>query len=146
MSPALPTIAKQFNSSSGYAWIGSACFLANAATTPLWFKFSDIFGRKPALLGTVAVFFVGSLLSGVATSMPMLIFGRVVQGASQGGLMVLVTLVISDLFSLRHRNKYLAGTELVWSLAAGLGPVVGGVFTEEISWRWCFYINRECAK
>ncbi|KAL5322330.1 hypothetical protein ACEPPN_010303 [Leptodophora sp. 'Broadleaf-Isolate-01'] len=98
---ALPTIASYFNASAGYTWLGSAYLLATAASTPSWGKISDIFGRKPALLASLALFFLGSLICGIASSMTMLNAGRAVQGTGGGGMLILVHICTSDLFSMR---------------------------------------------
>jgi MFS family permease len=98
---ALPTISSYFNSCTGYTWIGSAYLLATAASMPSWGKISDLFGRKPALLMSLPIFFLGSLICGVATTMNMLIAGRAVQGTGGGGIVILVNVCTSDLFSMR---------------------------------------------
>ncbi|KAI9835686.1 MAG: hypothetical protein M1819_001863 [Sarea resinae] len=141
IATALPTISAHFHSSAGYTWIGSAYLLANAASTPSWGKFSDIWGRKPVLLIANFVFFVGSLVSALSNSIGMLIVGRAIQGVGGGGLIILVNICISDLFSMRNRATYFGIVGGVWALAGALGPVIGGAFTEKVSWRWCFYIN-----
>lgn len=103
ITTALPTIAADFNASgAGFAWIGSAYMLGQAASIPIWGKISDIFGRKPVLLVANVVFFVGSVLSGASGSLKVLIAGRAVQGLGGGGLVVLANIVISDLVSLRY--------------------------------------------
>jgi fucose permease len=138
ITTALPTIAGHFSASaSDYTWVGSAYLLANAASVPLWGKLSDIWGRKPVILLANVVFSVGSLLCAVSISIGMLIGSRVVQGVGGGGLIILVNIVISDLFSMRERAKYFGLVGITWSLASAVGPVVGGVFTEKVSWRWC---------
>ncbi|KAK2060348.1 hypothetical protein LY76DRAFT_510135 [Colletotrichum caudatum] len=141
VTTAVPTIAEEFDSNAGYVWIGSAYLLANAAFVPTWGKISDIWGRKPVLLSAVAVFWVGSLICGLATSMGMLIGARAIQGIGGGGIIVLVNICISDLFSMRQRGVYFGVLGVVWAVASAVGPVVGGVFTSEVTWRWCFYIN-----
>jgi hypothetical protein len=135
VTTALPTIAEKFNSASGYTWVGSAYLIANSAATPIWGKVSDIFGRKPCLLICNAIFFVGSLLAGVSVNMNMLIAARVIQGMGGGGLIVLVNIAISDLFAMRERGAYFGIIGGVWALASSLGPVVGGAFTQKVSWR-----------
>ncbi|KAH8596637.1 major facilitator superfamily-domain-containing protein [Bisporella sp. PMI_857] len=141
ITTALPTISQHFGSSAGYTWIGSAYLLANAASTPSWGKFSDIWGRKPILLCASMIFFIGSLLAGVSVSIGMLIVARAIQGIGGGGLIILVNICIGDLFSMRNRGQYYGMVGMVWALASSVGPVFGGLFTEKVSWRWCFYIN-----
>ena len=124
-------------------WIGGAYLLANAACGPIWAKCSDIWGRKAILLLVVALFSSASILAALSTSMPMLIAGRALQGVGGGGCTQLVFITISDLFSVRKRGLWLGVTEMVWALAGGLGPILGGLFTELVSWRWCFWVSWE---
>ncbi|KAI9727976.1 MAG: hypothetical protein M1828_005381 [Chrysothrix sp. TS-e1954] len=141
ITTALPTISEVFHTSSGYTWVGSGYLLANAASTMIWGKISDIFGRKPVLLLANVVFLLGSVLAATSVSITMLIVARVVQGLGGGGLIVLVNICIGDLFSPRRRGAYYGVIGGVWALASSLGPIVGGAFTEKVTWRWCFYIN-----
>ncbi|KAK4144422.1 major facilitator superfamily-domain-containing protein [Dichotomopilus funicola] len=138
---AIPTIAQQFNSSTGFTWIGSAYMIATAAGAPVWGKVSDIWGRKPIMLIAVGVFWVGSLLSAVSVNMGMLIVARAIQGIGGGGIVILVNICISDLFSMRKRGVFFGVMGMVWAVASAVGPVLGGVFTTKVTWRWCFYIN-----
>ncbi|KAF5861545.1 hypothetical protein ETB97_012871 [Aspergillus alliaceus] len=119
VATSIPTISASLHSAAGYTWIGGAYLLANAAAAPLWAKFSDIWGRKPALLGAVVIFAIASLIAALSRNMSTLIAARALQGTAGGGLMQLVAITISDLFS----------------------PLVGGALTEHVSWRWCFWIN-----
>lgn len=135
VTTALPTISEYFHSNAGYTWIGSAYLLANAASTPTWGKFSDIWGRKPVLLCAAAVFFLGSVLAGTSVSISMLIAARAIQGIGGGGLIILVNICISDLFSMRNRGTYFGIIGMVWAFASAIGPILGGVFTEKVSWR-----------
>jgi hypothetical protein len=116
VTTALPTISAEFNSASGYTWVGSAYLIAQSAATPIWGKVSDIFGRKPILLLTNAIFFVGSLLAGVSVNIDMLIAARAIQGIGGGGLITLVNIAISDLFSVRDRGMYFGIIGGVWAL------------------------------
>ncbi|RFU33813.1 hypothetical protein B7463_g2577, partial [Scytalidium lignicola] len=141
ITTALPVISEHFHSSAGYTWIGSAYLLASAASTPSWGKISDIWGRKPIVIFAAAVFFIGSTLAATSVSIGMLIAARTVQGIGGGGLIVLVNICISDLFSMRNRSKYYGIVGMVWAFASAIGPILGGLFTQKVSWRWCFYIN-----
>ncbi|KAM5355378.1 hypothetical protein ACJ41O_002024 [Fusarium nematophilum] len=141
ITTAVPTIANEFHSSQGYIWIGSAYLLGNAAFVPTWGKISDIFGRKPVILAAAVIFWIGSLLCALSNGMAMLIASRAIQGIGGGGLVVLPNIAISDLFSMRNRGMYFGVLGMVWALASAVGPVLGGVFTSQVTWRWCFYIN-----
>ncbi|KAJ5773340.1 Major facilitator superfamily domain general substrate transporter [Penicillium paradoxum] len=141
MATAIPTIAAYFHSSSGYTWIGGAYLLSSAASACIWAKLSDIWGRKPILLLAVGWFFLSSIVCAAATSMEMLIAGRALQGVAGGGLLQLVTIIISDLFSVRHRSLYLGLMEVMWAFAGGVGPLLGGAFSQYVTWRWTYWIN-----
>ncbi|GLB18909.1 hypothetical protein AtubIFM61612_008806 [Aspergillus tubingensis] len=141
VATATPTISSDLHSASGYVWIGGAYLLANAASSNIWANLSDIWGRKPILLTAVALFFVASIICAKANGMPMLITGRGIQGIAGGGLIQLITITISDLFSVRLRSLFLGLIEFIWAIAGALGPIVGGAFTQSVSWRWIFWIN-----
>ncbi|RAH60740.1 MFS drug transporter [Aspergillus piperis CBS 112811] len=142
VSTALPTIATHFHASeSGYSWIASSYMLANAACVPLWGKISDVWGRKRIILIANFLFLVGSLICALAINLPMIISGRAIQGAGGGGIIVLANICVSDLFSVRERPMYYGLFGSTWAIAGALGPIVGGAFTTDVTWRWCFYIN-----
>ncbi|KAL2008277.1 hypothetical protein VTN00DRAFT_8259 [Thermoascus crustaceus] len=142
VSTALPSIAESFSASAiDYTWIGSAYLLPAAASPPPWGKLSDIWGRKPMILLANVVFVIGSLIGALSVNIRMLIAGRVIQGIGGGGVLSLVYTVIGDMFSQRDRSLYYGIIGIVWGLAGGIGPILGGVFAKYVSWRWCFWIN-----
>lgn len=144
VTTAVPTISAHFHSTSGYVWIGSAYMLGSAALVPTWGKLSDIFGRKPILMTAVVVFWVGSLLCALSTSMGMLIAARAIQGVGGGGTIVLPNICVADLFSARKRGVYFGFLGMIWAVASAIGPIIGGAFTQKVSWRWCFWVNLPC--
>ncbi|KAJ4018642.1 hypothetical protein NW752_005769 [Fusarium irregulare] len=141
VSTALPTIAAHFASDSGYTWIGTSFVLAHTASTPSWGKISDIWGRKPILLVANVIFFAGSFVCALVNDLAVFIAGRAIQGLGAAGMQTLVNICISDMFSQRDRGLYYGLTSIVWAVASGVGPVLGGAFTDQLSWRWCFWIN-----
>ena len=141
VATAAPTISYSLGSASGYTWIRAGYALASTAAGPTWTNLSDIWGRKPVTLAAISNFTVSSVICGRASSMGMLIAGRALQGAGAGGMLLLVNVIISDLFDLRQRTLYLGLTELFWALSAAVGPVLGGAFSEYVSWRWIWYLN-----
>lgn len=141
VATAVPIITADFHSAAGYIWIGGAYLIANAAAAPIWVKFSDIWGRKPIFLVAVVVFFASSIVCAAAVDMQMLIVGRAIQGAAGGGLICMVNVGISDLFSVRERTLWLGFCEGIWAVSGAVGPLLGGAFAQKVSWRWCFYCN-----
>ena len=141
VSTALPRITSELGGLNQLAWVVTAYLLASTASTPIWGKISDIYGRKPMLQIAIVVFLVGSVAAGAAQSMEWLIVTRGIQGLGGGGLMVLVMAVIADVIPPRERGRYTGLFGGVFAIASIAGPLLGGFFVESLSWRWIFYIN-----
>jgi EmrB/QacA subfamily drug resistance transporter len=141
VTTALPTITEDLSSGAAYTWIGSAFLLGVAATSIIWAKLSDIFGRRPVILLANVTFFAGSLIAALSVSAAMLITARAIQGIGGAGLNVLANICVGDLFSPRRRGLYYGLIGGVWAVALSTGPLIGGAFTQHVSWHWCFYIN-----
>ncbi|GHH57310.1 MFS transporter [Streptomyces candidus] len=138
---AMPTIVGELGGLEHLSWVVTAYTLTTAASTPIWGKLGDLYGRKGIFLTAIVVFVLGSVLSGMAQDMGQLIGFRALQGLGAGGLMVGVMAIIGDLIPPRERGKYQGMMAGVMALAMIGGPLVGGVLTDHLGWRWSFYIN-----
>lgn len=138
---AMPTIVGELGGLEHLSWVVTSYTLATAASTPIWGKIGDMYGRKGAFMSSIVIFLIGSALSGMAQNMGELIGFRAVQGLGAGGLMVGVMAIIGDLIPPRERGKYQGMMAGVMALAMIGGPLVGGTITDNWGWRWSFYIN-----
>ncbi|MFD5770877.1 MDR family MFS transporter [Streptomyces sp. NPDC127049] len=138
---AMPTIVGELGGLEHLSWVVTAYTLATAASTPIWGKLGDMYGRKGVFLTSIVIFLIGSALSGMAQDMGQLIGFRTVQGLGAGGLMVGVMAIIGDLIPPRERGRYQGMMAGVMALAMIGGPLVGGTITDHWGWRWSFYIN-----
>jgi EmrB/QacA subfamily drug resistance transporter len=138
---AMPTIVGELGGLDHLSWVVTAYTLATAASTPIWGKLGDMYGRKGIFLTSIVLFLVGSALSGASQSMDQLISFRALQGLGAGGLMVGVMAVIGEMIPPRERGKYQGLIAGVMAIAMIGGPLVGGSITDNWGWRWSFYIN-----
>jgi EmrB/QacA subfamily drug resistance transporter len=141
LATAVPSIVGDLGSFSQFPWLFSIYLLTQAVTTPLYGKLADIVGRRPLLFFGIAVFLAGSVLCGVAWSMPTLIIARAVQGIGAGAVLPMTITVVGDLYSVEERARVQGYVASVWGAAAVIGPTLGGLFSEYLSWRWIFFVN-----
>src|SRR4051794_40669652 len=141
VSTALPTIVGDLGGLDQLTWVVTAYLLTATVSTPVWGRVSDLYGRKALFQASIAVFLLGSALSGVAGSIGELIGFRALQGLGAGGLMTLAMAIVADIISPRERGRYQGYIQMVFVLASVAGPLLGGLFADHLSWRWVFYVN-----
>ncbi|MEU3225687.1 MDR family MFS transporter [Streptomyces sp. NPDC006976] len=138
---ALPTIVSDLGGAAHMSWVVTAYLLAETVATVLVGKFGDLFGRKIVFQLSAIIFITGSFLCGLATNMTLLIVWRGLQGIGAGGLMVTSMALIADVIPLRDRGKYQGAIGAVFGVSTVIGPLLGGLFTDHLTWRWAFYVN-----
>ena len=141
VSTALPTIVGDLGGASHLSWVVTAYLLASTAATPLWGKLGDMYGRKVFFQAAIVIFLIGSVLSGLSSSMTELIAFRALQGIGGGGLMIGAQTIIGDVVSPRNRGRYQGLFGAVFGVTSVVGPLIGGLLVDNLSWHWIFYIN-----
>lgn len=138
---AMPTVIATLGGLSHYSWVFSAYLVTSTVTVPVWGKLSDLYGRRLMYQLGIGMFLLGTLLSGFSGSMTQLIVFRAIQGLGAGALVPLGMTIIGDTFTVHERTRMQALFSGVWGLSSVIGPVIGGFITDQISWRWVFWIN-----
>ena len=141
VSTALPTIVGDLGGASHLSWVVTAYLLASTVSTPLWGKLGDLYGRKQLFQASIVIFVIGSILAGLSHSMLELVVFRAIQGLGGGGLIIGAQAIVGDIVSPRERGRYQGLFGAVFGLSTILGPLIGGLFVEYLSWRWVFYVN-----
>ena len=141
IATAVPSIVASLGGFAEFPWLFSVYLLAQAVTVPVYGKLADVFGRKPVMLVGIGLFLLGSVLCGVAGSMGALIAFRAVQGLGAGAVQPMSMTIVGDLYSLRERAKVQGYIASVWGVSSVVGPTLGGVFSQYLSWRWIFLVN-----
>ena len=141
VSTAMPQIAGQLGDLHLYSWVFSSFLLTQTATTVVFGKLADLYGRRPVLLVGIAIFLAGTLLCGFAWSMPSLIVFRLIQGVGAGAIQPVGLTVVGDLYSVEERGKIQGYLASVWGVSSVLGPLAGGLIIQHLSWAWVFWIN-----
>lgn len=141
VSTAMPTVVAELGGALHYAWVFSAYMLAATVMVPINGKLADLYGRKPVMLVSMAIFLIGSMASGQARSMNELILFRAIQGVGAGGLQPIALTIVGDIFDLEERARMQGIFGAVWGIAGLIGPLLGGVIVGPFSWRWVFYVN-----
>lgn len=141
LATAVPAVVDDLGGFTSFPWLFSIYLLAQAVSVPIYGKVADLYGRKPVMMLGIGLFVLGSLLCGLAWSMPSLIVFRLVQGLGAGAVQPMGMTIVGDIYSLEERAKVQGYIASVWALASVIGPTLGGVFADYLSWRWIFLVN-----
>lgn len=141
VATAMPTVIADLGGIRIYSWVFSAFLLTSTVATPLWGRLSDLFGRRRMCMVGIAIFLLGSALSGASQNMTQLVLFRALQGVGAGSLITIGYTIIGDLYGLERRAKMQGYFSGVWAFASLAGPLLGGVLADHLSWRWVFYVN-----
>ncbi|GEL72136.1 MFS transporter [Myxococcus virescens] len=141
VSTAMPTVVGELGGIQHYAWVFTAYMLSSTITVPIYGKLADLYGRKPVLLFGIVLFLVGSIASGLSTSMAMLIGFRTLQGLGAGAMQPVALTIIGDIYTLEERAKVQGAFSAVWGIAGLIGPITGGFIVKYFTWHWVFFIN-----
>ncbi|MFC7374070.1 MDR family MFS transporter [Brachybacterium sp. GCM10030268] len=141
VGPAMPRIVAELGGVEHYNWIATAAMLVSAVAVPIVGKLSDLYGRRWFYLGGVAVFMIGSILAGMSQGFWFLVFARAVQGAGMGTILPLSQTIIGDIIPPRQRGKYQGIMGAVFGVTSVIGPLIGGTVTDNLGWRWLFYLT-----
>ncbi len=141
VATAMPTVTGDLGGIQYYSWVTNAYLITSAITVPMFGKLADLHGRKPVLLAGIAIFLLGSAASGAAQSMPALIAFRAVQGLGAGAMQPMPLTILGDIFGIEERSKLQGLFGAAWGFFGLVGPLIGGVIVENVSWRWVFYMN-----
>lgn len=141
LATAVPSIVRDLGSYQQFPWLFSVYLLAQAVSVPIYSRFADTVGRKPIILLGIALFLLGSVLCGIAWSMPALIAFRVVQGLGAGAVAPMAMTIVGDIYTVAERAKVQGYIASVWAVSSVVGPALGGVFAQLDAWRWIFWVN-----
>src|ERR1700685_955496 len=141
VATALPTIVADLGGAGHQSWVVTSYLLASTIITALVGRLGDLFGRKTIFQAAVVFFVIGSVLCGLSQSMAMLVSARALQGIGGGAITVTATALIGEVIPLRDRGRYQAALGAVFGVTTVIGPLLGGYFTDHLTWRWAFWVN-----